>query len=729
MSSIVQGPLPIPPPSVVEAVAKPEDILAQPDIGEKNEKLKLGVGNEPLVDIDPGVFDNELIKLGIYSKMDPDNREADPVYQDGDVTKGTYTGTQAALIHAYGRIERSYETYFDALQIEPTLPRYIEKDQKKELYQWSDYPTNRDGTPAQYPPHLQTIPREDQFSQQQLFNGLGLANTIVMIAKLVPDTWYGKTVNWGIGILQRVINGDPMDGTLKEIEEYNRAHRKSGTDIEQGNNIGLLPDWFSDRRFADQSFTGTNPTSIAVVPDTLLGEFIAAAKKCGYDKWAAKLPTIDPKTLFVQDARDIRRALGVEKNETLFNKEPKSDDSWGCAAVTLFQLHPTGELHPVAIVIDYKGDSLATSVTIFNQRILPSDPTEGEEKDWPWRYAKTCAQVTDFLRHEVSVHLTQAHLIEEALIVATNRTVPMEHIIYRLLSPHWYKTLSLNAAARATLVPQIIKDIVGVKPDNLYQYVRSEFESFDYVNHYIPNDLARRGFPNTTEGLAAPQYRNYAYAKNMVSMWYCIRKYVRSMLLTYYVESTADDVISNCDIIKAWYKEVQTAAHIKTFPTITTLDELTDAITMSIHIAAPFHSAVNYLQNFYQVFVVAKPPCLCSKLPATLAELKKYKEADLVKALPIGRQRQWLLAAQIPWLLSFKVATERSLISFARSQWWSRKYAQTKTEKAVRDISETFHHELRLLDVQFAETSNAMSEGSIPYMVMDPDNTAVSILI
>jgi len=35
-----------------------------------------------------------------------------------------------------------------------------------------------------------------------------------------------------------------------------------GTDIEAGRNIGLLPDWFSDRRFADQSFTGTNPTTI-----------------------------------------------------------------------------------------------------------------------------------------------------------------------------------------------------------------------------------------------------------------------------------------------------------------------------------------------------------------------------------------------------------------------------------------------------------------------------------
>lgn len=694
------------------------------------EQLSIGVANEPFQDIDPGVFDNELINAGIYFAVDPENPEKDPEYANGDIIKGTYTGTQAALTHAYSRIERSYETYFDALQIEPTLPRYFSTKQKQEsIFQWSDYPLNKDGSQAQYPPHLQTIPTEDQHSQLALFNGLGLGQTLIMIAKLVPDTWYGKTANWGISILNKVINGSPMDGTIKQVEEYNLKNRKSGQDIETGDsNIGVFPDWFTDRRFADQSFSGTNPTTIEVAPAHLLAEFVAAAQQGGYQKWAATLPTIDPKTLFVQDARGLRTALGVGSSETLYSNQPKSDPSWGCAAVTLFQLHPTGELHPIAIVTDYKA-SMAASVTIFNQRMAPTDPNATEEKDWPWRYAKTCAQVTDFLVHEVGVHLTRAHLIEEALIVATHRAIPMEHIIYKLLSPHWYKTLSLNAAARATLVPQIIKDIVGVEPENLYKYVRSEFENFDYVGNYIPNDLKRRGFPNTAEGLAGDQYRNYAYAKNMVSMWQCIRKYVRDMLLTYYTESTADATIAKCEIIRAWYTEVQTKACIKTFPTITCLDELTDAITMSIHIAAPFHSAVNYLQNFYQVFVIAKPPCLCSAPPTTLNELRQYKEADLVKALPIGRQRQWLLAAQIPWLLSFKVASDRSLVAYARSQWWSRKYAETAPEIAVRDISGRFHHELRRLDVQFAKTSNNMSPGSFPYMVMDPDNTAVSILI
>lgn len=60
--------------------------------GDLTEKRNLSIGEEKFLDIDPGVFDNEMVKLA-----------------DGDVTKGTYTGTQAALTHAYARIERRLE--------------------------------------------------------------------------------------------------------------------------------------------------------------------------------------------------------------------------------------------------------------------------------------------------------------------------------------------------------------------------------------------------------------------------------------------------------------------------------------------------------------------------------------------------------------------------------------------------------------------------------------------
>lgn len=216
----------------------------------------------------------------------------------------------------------------------------------------------------------------------------------------------------------------------------------------------------------------------------------------------------------------------------------------------------------------------------------------------------------------------------------------------------------------------------------------------------------------------------------MVSMWAVIRKYVSAMLLTTYKQETADADISKDSHIQDWVKEIRTNGRIRSFPDIKTLDALTDALTMCIHIAAPFHTAVNYLQNFYQAFVPAKPPAVCQKLPASLEELKSYTEPELINALPIGRERQWLLAVQVPWLLSFKVADERSLIKFAYSQSRNYRSGFGKKARAIRTISGQLHDDLNnKLGPEFVLTSQGMDKGSIPYMVLDPNVTAVSILI
>ena len=170
--------------------------------------------------------------------------------------------------------------------------------------------------------------------------------------------------------------------------------------------------------------------------------------------------------------------------------EPKDEETrYGCAPVTLFQLHDDGRLHPLGIVVDYLG-TMQDSVCFFNDRTSPSDPKRGES--WPWRYAKTCAQVADWSLHEVVVHLTNTHLIEESTIVATHRNIPEDNIIFQLLEPHWYKTLSLNAAARETLVPKVVLALTGydatslIKPSEaltlLGSMCRMTFETEDFLS-------------------------------------------------------------------------------------------------------------------------------------------------------------------------------------------------------------------------------------------------------
>ena len=470
-----------------------------------------------------------------------------------------------------------------------------------------------------------------------------------------------------------------------------------------------------------------SPTTIRPVSDAFLKEFIQAARS-GEEKWATALSQADPKTLLMQDCSYFRKAVGIsDPAAEMKHKQPGSDDNWACGSVSLFQLHDDGKLHPIAICIDYKG-SMADSVTIFNKRMLPTDSTDGEKEDWPWRYAKTCAQVSDWLRHEIAVHLTESHFVEEAIIVATNRTIPMDHIVYRVLSPHWYKTLSLNAAARATLVPQVVADLIGFTPDQAFSFIRHAYDTFDFQRHYVPNDLQDRGFPSDEGSLNDSRYRNYPFAKNTLLLWGVLRTYVKSMLELHY-DANDPKAVANDKYIRNWCNEVQTAGHMSSFPTIETLDQLIDAVTMCIHIAAPFHTAVNYLQNFYQSFVVAKPPMLCAPLPKTLDELRAYREPDLVRALPINRQREWLLASQVPWLLSFKVESDRSLLNYALSQYNVYKKKEGEREVRVRDISETFYRDLCVLAKRFYYNSVGQDKGAIPYMVLDPSHTAVSILI
>lgn len=491
----------------------------------------------------------------------------------------------------------------------------------------------------------------------------------------------------------------------------------------------MLDDWFSDRRFADQAFTGANPKTIERASAGLIKEFTEAAKAGGYSEWAARLPRVDPSSLLVQDCSYFREAIGAAADEVIHHKQPASDENWACAAVTLFQLHDDGKLHPIAITIDYKG-TMADSVTIFNRRMSPSDSTRGEATDWPWRYAKTCAQVSDWYRHEITVHLTETHFVEEAVIVATNRTVPMDHIVFRLLHPHWYKTLSLNAAGRTGLIPDVFFDVVGTSPEQASRYIRHAYEHFDFVANYVPNQLKARGFPADAAGLDDARYRNYPYAKNMILMWTVLRKYVEAMLTTHYGTGPAADArVAEDAVVAAWAREVREAGHLASFPAIATMAQLVDAITMCIHLAAPMHTAVNYLQNFYQAFVAAKPASLCATPPATLAALQAYAEADLVAALPLNRQRQWMLQSMVPWLLSFRVAADRSLLNFALSQWTVYRHKTEPRDVAIRDTSATLYHDLGRLARLFYHHSRAMDEGSIPYMVMDPGMTAVSILI
>ena len=242
---------------------------------------------------------------------------------------------------------------------------------------------------------------------------LGLVDVATILPKIVPKTFIGRIASDIQTALLDVIDGEPQKGpTIADVERRNRYDRQSGTDIERGANIGDLDDWYSDARYAQQQFSGTNPTTITTVSPKLLDEFKAAAASQNLEDVSTLLESTDINDLYVQDCSYFREAAGVQPNDVLIS-EDDTGNRFCCAAVSLFQLHTDGRLHPLAICIDYKVD-MKHSIVIFNKRLDPSNNIPPEKEDWPWRYAKTCAQVSDWARHNITVHLTEAHFVSSS---------------------------------------------------------------------------------------------------------------------------------------------------------------------------------------------------------------------------------------------------------------------------------------------------------------------------
>jgi hypothetical protein len=640
-----------------------------------------------------------------------------------------------------------------------------------------------------YPPHLELVPPIETFTNVEIFqeqgdNGETNTRQLGGIIGLLAEQKFGlatRILSLVLPIPDAVNDFNPS----KSFAEIMEHHATSRTETKSKSSIGDLDagsehKWYSDAIFAQQSFTGINPTTIELA-GKWIPRFTAEAQRQKLEKTMVQvLKDADPSSLFVQDCSYFREAFGfAEKDQQKNIADPgglfSGSTRWGCAAVTLFQLDAQGKLHPLAIVIDYKG-SMERSVTILNKRLNALQTDVDQENDWPWRYAKTCSQASDWIRHELAIHLTNTHLIEEGIIVAARRTLGPDHVVSRLLSPHWEKTLSLKASARLILLPKVIIPLMGADQDQVKRFVRHSYEKFDFQAKYILKDLESRGFPLHALGdircqckkacdtnrapnevctagcepqchqKCDPKFKNYTYARNMKIMWAVLREFVAGNLAAagYTNDKEGNKKVLGDRYIQDWAEQISahSGARITNFPELETVDALVDAVTMCIHIACPQHTAVNYLQQYYLSFVANKPPALCEAPPATLATLLKYKEENLIRALPVAKNRdaEWLLAAHLPALLSQTVAQELNLVTYAVNVYRAAEFTKEPKQMAV---AKKFVHDLWVLGNTFtvkdgekkpkpgifAQHSEELDVGLPRYSVMDPVVTAVSILI
>lgn len=290
---------------------------------------------------------------------------------------------------------------------------------QKDQYQW-DEPTLAEQS---YPPHLKDIPTDVQTSTLEIFDLRRLVDTGVT---LLPDGDVPKVICY-------LLYGDPFANTMRGLQDKMTKLTKQGKNIGTVQSIANRSDWYTDAVFAQQSFTGPNPTSITQASLEWIKRFRDEANRQGNKAACAHLIMAEPRSIFIQDYSYFRSAMKLDPNAEL---KAENGNRYGTAAVTLHQLSEDGKLHPLAIVIDWR-INMENSVVIFNKRLSAEDSTKTEETDWPWRYAKMCNQVSDWTKHELAVHLNDCHFVEEATIVAAQRSFPADHVVFNLLAPHW----------------------------------------------------------------------------------------------------------------------------------------------------------------------------------------------------------------------------------------------------------------------------------------------------
>lgn len=174
--------------------------------------------------------------------------------------------------------------------------------------------------------------------------------------------------------------------------------------------------------------------------------------------------------------------------------------------------------------------------------------------------------------------------------VASKRALATNHLVYRCLQPHWLKTLSLNAAARATLVPSVIIPIVGLTGPQTYEFIEKAYHNFDWQANYVPNDLERRGFPvKDILDQGNVKFHNYGYGKMALLMWQVLRNFVARFLANGGQGFDTDAKVAADLDIKRWCDEMRSddGGQMKSWPVIQTVDQLVDCVTMCIRTYKP----------------------------------------------------------------------------------------------------------------------------------------------
>ena len=221
--------------------------------------------------------------------------------------------------------------------------------------------------------------------------------------------------------------------------------------------------------------------------------------------------------------------------------------------------------------------------------------------------------------------------------MATMRTLPDAHPVYKLLRPSFHYTMAINTKAREALINDggIIDFLFSIGGDDANsgknEVLRRTNRIYNVHWSNIKRNIAERGVGD------ADKLPNYFYRDDGVRLWDAIEAYAKSIIDLFYSEDK--DVAEDIEL-KNWTWEV----HNNAFPAygdnpagrgfplqMTSKAELLEYCTLIMFTGSVQHSAVNFGQFQIYGYVPNSPMNLRIPLPNKKGVLTTD---DLLQALP-----------------------------------------------------------------------------------------------
>ncbi|KAF4012295.1 hypothetical protein G4228_002827 [Cervus hanglu yarkandensis] len=311
-----------------------------------------------------------------------------------------------------------------------------------------------------------------------------------------------------------------LTNSVRRLEDFNEVFPRGKTPLAER----VRNSWKDDALFGYQFLNGANPMLLrrsTSLPSRLVLPPEMEDLKTQLEK------ELQTGSLF---EADFSLLDGVKPNVIIFKQQ------YVAAPLVMLKLQPDGRLLPMVIQLQPPRNGCPPPVLF-----LPSDPPMA------WLLAKTWVRSSDFQLHQLQSHLLRGHLIAEVISVATMRSLPSLHPIYKLLIPHFRYTMEINVLARSNLVSKwgIFDLVVSTGSGGHVDILQRATAGLTYRSFCPPDDLADRGLLDVKSSL---------YGQDALRLWGVIsRRYVEKMVSLFY---KSDGAVKDDPELQAWCREI-----------------------------------------------------------------------------------------------------------------------------------------------------------------------------